>query len=260
MEKSRARTRSLTKIGELRDRLSRCGLGHLSIRLAESPPPPMFKPEHDVANRDGSHMNRVSPSAIARGFAVAVVAFAALAPSALAATPAANSGPCAARSFSTIFSSFGDNALYTLAPDGGLEAGAAGWMLGTGASVARESSSIKLDGKVGARSLELASGASATTPAICVERGYPSFRFVARSLISGKGAVRVEVMYGADRKVMTAGTVTPGSAWGVSPILKLVEGQYKVNVGESGVVQFRFTASGGTVRMDDVYVDPRYRG
>src|SRR4029079_9110940 len=81
------------------------------------------------ANGDGSHMNRIS--SIARGFAVAMVACAALAPSALAANP----GPCAARSFSTIFSSCGDNALYTLAPDGGLEGRAAGWTLGPGASV-----------------------------------------------------------------------------------------------------------------------------
>jgi len=50
------------------------------------------------------------------------------------------------------------------------------------------------------------------------------------------------------------------TAWGVSPVLKLVEGQFKVNAGESGEVRFRFTASGGTVRVDDVYVDPRYRG
>ena len=72
--------------------------------------------------------------------------------------------------------------------------------------------------------------------------------------------MRVEVIYGADRKVMTAGTVTPATAWGVAPVLKLVEGQFKVNAGESGEVRLRFTASGGTVRVDDVYVDPRYRG
>lgn len=205
-------------------------------------------------------MNRVRPSAIARGLAVSVVALAAVAPSALATKPAAASGPCAPRSFSTIFSSFGDNALYTLAPDGGLEAGAAGWTLGTGARVVDESSSIKLNGTVGARSLELTPRASATTPAICVERGYPRFRFAARSLAAGKGAVRVKVIYGADRKVMTARTVTPATAWGVGRVLKLVEGQFKVKAGASGEVRFRFTASGGTVRVDDVYVDPRYRG
>jgi hypothetical protein len=210
--------------------------------------------------RDGTHMNRITPSTIGRGFAVAVVALGALAPSALAATSAANPGPCAPRSFSTIFSAFGDNALYTLAPDGGFEAGAAGWTLGTGAKVAGESSSIRLNGKLGARSLELAPGAVATTPAICVERGYPTFRFVARSLVAGKGSLKVDVIYGADRKVMSAGTISPATGWNVSRVLKLVEGQYKVNAGQSGQVRFQFTASSGTVRVDDVYVDPRYRG
>ena len=114
-------------------------------------------------------MNRFST--IGRGLTVAAVALAALAPSASAATTAGYSGPCAPRAFSTIFSSFGDSALYTLAPDGGLEAGAAGWTLGAGAKVASESSSITLAGKLGTRSLELAPGAVATPPAICVERG-----------------------------------------------------------------------------------------
>jgi hypothetical protein len=203
-------------------------------------------------------MNRFRPSTIARGLAVAAVALAAVAPSALAAS-AVGSAPCAARPFSTIFSAFGDNALYTLAPDGGLEAGGAGWTLGAGASVARESSSIRLDGKTGARSLQLGAGSTATTPAICVERGYPSFRFVARSLAAGS-SLQVDVIYGPDRKVKFAGTLKPGTAWAVSPVLKLVEGQYQVQAGQSGEVRFRFTASGGTVRVDDVYVDPRYRG
>jgi hypothetical protein len=205
-------------------------------------------------------MNLRRTSKIATGLALAVVAVAGLAPAALAAQPAANPGPCAPRPFSTIFSAFGDNALYALAPDGGLEGGAAGWTLGAGAKVASESSSITLDGKRGTRSLELAAGATATTPAICVERGYPSFRFVARSLTASKSSVSVDVIYGADRKVKSAGTITPGTAWGVSSVLKLVEGQFKVKAGESGEVRFRFTASGGTVRVDDVYVDPRYRG
>jgi hypothetical protein len=100
----------------------------------------------------------------------------------------------------------------------------------------------------------------ATTPAICVERGYPSFRFVARSLVAGKGSLKVDVIYGGDRKVKSAGTISPAAGWGVSPVLKLVEGQFQIKADGSGQVQFRFTASGGSVRVDDVYVDPRYRG
>jgi hypothetical protein len=194
-------------------------------------------------------MNRIIKS-----LGAAMMALAVAAPAASAAT-----GPCAARSFSTIFSAFGDTALYTLIPGGDLEAGAAGWALSAGAKVAPGSSSIKLGARLGARSLELPAGATATTPAICVERGYPSFRFVARSLVAGRGWLRVEVIYGPDRKVKDAGTYAPFFAWAPSPVLRLQEGLFDVKAGSSGEVRFRFTASGGTVRVDDVYVDPRLR-
>jgi hypothetical protein len=194
-------------------------------------------------------MNRIIKS-----LGAAMMALAVAAPAASAAT-----GPCAARSFSTIFSAFGDTALYTLIPGGDLEAGAVGWALGAGATVAPGSSSIRLGSRLGARSLELSAGATATTPAICVERGYPSFRFVARSLVAGRGSLRVEVIYGPDRTVKAAGTYAPSIGWAPSPVLKLQEGLFDVKAGSSGEVRFRFTASGGTVRVDDVYVDPRLR-
>jgi hypothetical protein len=199
-------------------------------------------------------MNRIIKS-----LGAAMMALAVAAPAAPAATASAVTGPCAARSFSTIFSAFGDTALYTLVPGGDLEAGAAGWALSAGAKVAPGSSSIKLGARLGARSLELSAGATATTPAICVERGYPSFRFVARSLVAGRGSLRVEVIYGPDRKVKDTGTYAPSIGWAPSPVLKLQEGLFDVRAGSSGEVRFRFTASGGTVRVDDVYVDPRLR-
>ncbi len=202
-------------------------------------------------------MNRTTHSTIARGVAVAVIALAAAAPSALAAKPAPKSGACAARAFSPVFSAYGDNALYTLAPDGDFEAGAAGWTLSGGASVVGDSSSIQLASALGAKALELAPGASATTPAICVERGFPSFRFVTKS--SDGGILRVQVLF-ADGKSKKTGRIKARSAWGVTRKLSLAQGRFRVGHGGSADVQLRFTASRGTVRMDDVYVDPRYRG
>jgi hypothetical protein len=178
-----------------------------------------------------------------------------------AAAPAAQSvtaGACAPRAFTTIFSAFGDKALYTLTPDGAFEAGAAGWTRSAGAVVAADSSTIKLGPTLGTKSLQLAPGASATSPAICVERGFSGFRFVARSVGAGTGAVKVEVL-NATGKVQGGGTIKPATAWGVTGSVKLVEGQYKVNAGESTTLRLKFTASGGTVRMDDVYIDPRLR-
>jgi hypothetical protein len=172
-----------------------------------------------------------------------------------AAMAAPSSSACPDRPFAKIFSAFHDNALYTLAPDGDFEAGAAGWALSDGAAAVDESSSIQLGAALGAKSLELATGASATTPAFCVEHGFPSFRFVTR----GAGVLRVQVLY-ADGKSTKTGRIKAGDAWKVTRKLSLAQGRFHVKAGQSASVQLRFTASRGSVRMDDVYIDPRYRG
>jgi hypothetical protein len=175
---------------------------------------------------------------------------------ALPPTPAApTSSACPDRAFATVFSAFNDNALYTLAPDGDFEAGAAGWSLAGGANVAGGSSSIQLGAALGANSLRLAAGASATSPAICVEHGFPSFRFA----VKGAGAVRVQVLYAGGRSKRT-GRISGAAAWKVTRKLSLAQGRFHVGAGESANVRLKFTATGGTVAMDDVYVDPRYRG
>ena len=170
-------------------------------------------------------------------------------------TTVANSAACPDRVFAKVFSAFNDNALYTLAPDGDFEAGAAGWSLSDGATVAGESSPIQLGAALGAKSLSLAAGASATSPTICVEHGFPTFRFA----VKGAGVLRVRVLYG-DGKSKKTGRIRSGGAWKVTRKLSLAQGRFHVKAGESANVQLKFTVSRGTVAMDDVYVDPRYRG
>jgi hypothetical protein len=165
---------------------------------------------------------------------------------------------CAERVFSKVFRAFHDRGLYTLAPDGGFEAGAEGWELGDGATVVDESSSILLGDALGAKSLELAPGASATTPAICVAKGFPGFRFATRSAGEDRGALRVQVLYGEGRKSKKTGRIKAGAVWKVTRKLSLAQGRFRVKRGKSANVRLKFTASGGPVRMDDVYVDPRF--
>jgi hypothetical protein len=192
-----------------------------------------------------------------RAAGAAALGLALFAPTALADQAAA--GGCAERAFSTVFASYHDTALYSLAPDGDFEAGAAGWTLGDGAAVAGESSSIQLGDALGASSLELAPGASATTPPICVERGFPRFRFAARSTGAPRGVLRVRVLYGAGRKSKKTGRIRAAAEWKVTRRLALAQGRFHLRRGQSANVQLRFTASRGTVRIDDVYVDPRLR-
>lgn len=161
---------------------------------------------------------------------------------------------CPDRAFSRVFAAFHDRARYTPAPDGDFEAGALDWTLAEGAAVVDESSSILLGDALGAHSLELADGATAVSPDICVTRGFPSFRFVTR----GPGVVRVAVLYTRGR-VKKAGRVRAGADWRVSRKISLAQGRFRVKRGRTANVRLRFTASGGPVRVDDVYVDPRFR-
>jgi hypothetical protein len=163
--------------------------------------------------------------------------------------------PCAERVFSPVFAPWHDRALYTLAPGGDFETQAEGWTLEGGAVVAVESSPFLLGAALGVGSLELPAGASALSPAICVERGFPGFRVVARS--ADAGVAKVQVVY-ATGKVKKAGRLKPATDWRVSRKLSLAQGRFRVRRRESTTVQLRFAATAGTVRVDDVYVDPRY--
>jgi hypothetical protein len=164
------------------------------------------------------------------GLAAAALTLAVCAPAAQAAET------CPARAFSPVFAASGDNALYTLAPGGDFESGAAGWTL-TGAA------------RVDQGSLSIPAGASALSPPICVEKNYPSWRFAARS---GGGKVAVEVLY--PKQTKDSGAVAPSGGWSLSPVLKFSTGQFQ---GATNI-QIRFTASAQRVQLDDVYIDPRF--
>jgi hypothetical protein len=150
-----------------------------------------------------------------------------------------------------------DRALYTLAPGGDFETQAEGWTLSGPAAIAAESAPFLLGPALGLGSLELAAGATALSPEICVKRGFPTFRFVARSASDEKSVLRVEVVY-ASGKVKKAGRVKPRAEWAPTRKLSLAQGRFKAKRRGSALVQLRFVATAGTVRMDDVYVDPRY--
>lgn len=174
----------------------------------------------------------------------ALVAMALAAPAANAATAA---GPaCPEQVFSQVFAPWGDSALYTLAPGGDFESGAAGWTLGGGAAVVPGSSPFAQ----GATSLALPASASALSPPICVAKNYPSWRF---AVASGGGRLTAEVLY--PKKTKDSAVINPASGWNLSPILKFATGQFNGGV----EIRVRFTAAAGPVQVDDVYIDPRIR-
>jgi hypothetical protein len=187
--------------------------------------------------------------------AAALAALGAVAPAAQAATTATTSAVCG-HTLSTIFSAFGDSGYYTLVPNGHFEAGTTGWTLGA-ARVVTDQAGFKLGGIAGRKSLELPAGAKVTSAPVCAAKTYKTFRFVARS-VAGQASLDVEVLY-ADGRVKSAGTLKPTNGWAPTPVLQISQGALDLAATGTTMVKFRFTARSAAVRIDDVYIDPRYR-
>ena len=201
----------------------------------------------------------VKPSEFARTALLVIVAFAAFAPAASAAQPAdlpaaddVLDAECETGSLSRVFAPWEDRALYTLAPGGDFETTVEGWTLDGAALVAGDSSPFLLGAALGTGSVELGAGASALSPPICVETGFPTFRFMARSLEDAAGELTVELVH-SDGETQPVGQVLPGAEWAPTRRVSLAQGR-----SASGPVQLRFAVVAGTVRVDDVYIDPRY--
>ena len=164
------------------------------------------------------------------------------------------------------FLRFLDPLPYTLAPDGGFEAGAAGWQLSGGAKVVSGNNSFNLSGG-GSKSLQIPSGGSATSPPMCVPLLLPVVRFAATggTLLS---TLKVEAVWkdaAGRQKSIELLPVVLGGARNWAPTLPLLQLGGALNAltlnGLTTTMSFRFTPRGGlfgsgTWKIDDIYVDP----
>ena len=98
-------------------------------------------------------------------------------------TPAAAQAACEPVPTTKAFQAFGDSSEYFLAPNGGFEAGGAGWSL-TNASVVAGNESFFLNGKGDTRSLAIAPGGQAVSSVICVDTTRTGFRYFAQQASS----------------------------------------------------------------------------
>ena len=183
--------------------------------------------------------------------------------------PAAGAA-CPDRPFSKVFSAWNDSALYTLAPNGDFEAGAAGWTLKGNARLVAENP-LMIDAQAGdTTSLELPPGSSATSPPICVSSGYPTTRMFGNTLVASPDSgstLQVEVLYidatRGGQSVKKLGTTPDEPAWDATRKMSLAQGQLNIKPDSGGntYVHYRFTPLYKTTwRIDDFYVDPRLRG
>jgi len=160
-----------------------------------------------------------------------------------------------------VFQPWGDQNNYVLAPDGGFEAGGAGWSLNGGASVVAGNESYFLNSTADSHSLLLPAGSTAGSPPVCMQLDTPSFRLLARNTGDPSSRLRVEAVYKLLGLVQTkvAGTVTAGPNWAPTQSISTVLGLSTI-VGTliPSAVQIRVTPldTKGNWQVDDLYIDP----
>lgn len=165
---------------------------------------------------------------------------------------------CSGQQFATPFLPWLDAMPYTFVSNGGFESGSTGWRLSGGATVVTGNEPFDVHGDADARSLALPKGASATSPAICVGLGSPTMRFFSTG--APGASLKVEVLYPSLFGTASAPVLLApgGGAWAPSLPLAFLGNILSLTSlqGTTANVQFRFTASGGSFAIDDLYVDP----
>jgi hypothetical protein len=190
------------------------------------------------------------PSLLRSLLAVAVIGASVGASAADADTAAGASCPTAPES--QPFAPWGDSASYELAPGGDFES--SDWALDGGAELVAGSEPFAATGSLGAQSLSLPTGASATSPFMCLDGSTPTLRF----FTDGGGSLRVAIQTGS--VTIPVGVVTASSTWAPSPIV--LTGATLLGALNGGTVSARIVISAlkGDPRVDDVFVDPWNRG
>ena len=141
-----------------------------------------------------------------------------------------------------------DPASYELAPGGDFENSS--WSLTDGAARVPGSEPVAATGTRDEWSLWLPAGASAQSPATCVDAAYPTVRM----FLSGLGSVAVSVVYGD--VVLPAGVAVAAGGWSPSPVSLTSAALVALTSDGSAQVSLRLTTLTGDVRVDDVFVDP----
>lgn len=175
------------------------------------------------------------------------------------AVPASPAASCPGVSANPLLGSLGDSALYAPVSGGTFEGSTSGWSLNN-ASVVSGNEPWNVVSATDASSLNIAPGGSATSPTFCVDNTFPSFRFFAQSLGSGRRAglslsARWSMANGWSGQVpVTNLSADEYGSWTATPVLPLGS---VLSPGQTVSVRFVFSAgSGGAWNIDDVLLDP----
>jgi hypothetical protein len=172
----------------------------------------------------------------------------------------ASASGCPSQAATQPFKRWNDANSYWLSPGGDFESANSGWTLTLGAVRMPGSEPYAVTGKLGSYSLALPSAAVAQTPYMCLTAADRSFRFFLKSEAKSS-IVTVQVVYKSLLGNLLFGSsakVAANATWQPSAILRTGTALASA-ISPEGTVQLalRFTASSGSSRIDDVYIDPR---
>jgi hypothetical protein len=172
-----------------------------------------------------------------------------VAPSAQAALVDLNA--CNSNALSQPFAPWGDNSSYELAPGGTFSDSS--WSLSGRASLVSGAEPWAVTGTPSSSSLSLPAGSSGTSPATCVDAAYPTIRF----FVAGVGVAAVSVVYNG--LVIPSGVVVGSGGWAPGPVAVTGSAITGALNGGTANVSLRLTGVLGTVKVSDVFIDPRGR-
>jgi len=171
---------------------------------------------------------------------------------------------CTAPQLVSAFASLGDSRDYVLAPGGSFEGkDLDGWQVQS-ARVGGGGSPLEVpDTDKNKRSLTIPAGGSATSPAMCVDLHYPTFRLMTKPQ-KGQGQLRVDVIYPDSYNPVfhpVADVGAQGKDWQASADMPVFPERGGAAPGMRRVaLRFTSVAAGGNAgewRIDDLYVDPK---
>ena len=168
---------------------------------------------------------------------------------------------CSSAGAADVFHSWNDQRSYVLAPEGGFEAGAQGWILAGGAKPVAGNESYNLHGIGDRSSLALPAGSSAGSPPVCMAIDTPVFRMMARNTGDPSSKLRVTANYKllGLLHTQTLATVTAGSSWTpTEPQSTVLTLATVVGTLIPSAIEIRVSPmdAKGDWQIDDLYVDP----
>ena len=172
----------------------------------------------------------------------------------------AQAGICPTQPVAQRFLRWGDLALYAAVPGGSFEPSTPAWTLTGGAAAADGNEPFHIGNASDYRSLRLPSGASGTSPSICLGADHPTLRLLVSNSGGAAGSyltVSAVVSTGGQERTVPLATVA-ADQWTPTAPLPVALNLLALALPQS--VAFRFDARGGNWAIDDVYVDPYGKG